>query len=92
MMVQERIVVLVTKAQKRRLAARAAVFGLSAGEFLRQAGDAYISPEDEALLAGLLSQVSKAAMQSACAIDDALAFVARSEKRLGQLVAGRNSA
>lgn len=91
MTANERIVVLVTKEQKRRFAASAKAAGLSAGDFLRRAGEAYISPEDEALLGGMLSQVSKTAMQSMLAIDDALAFVARSEMRLEKLGSGRKS-
>lgn len=92
MTANERIVVLATKEQKRRFAAQAKAAGLSTGEFLRRAGETYISPEDEELLGGMLSQVSKAAMQSMRAIDDALAFVARSEKRLEKLGSSRNSA
>ncbi len=81
----ERIPVLVTKAQKQRLTARAKAAGLSTGEFLRRAGEGYSPSEDEALLEGLLNQVAKTTKQAEKAIDDALAYVAASEKRLAKL-------
>lgn len=81
----ERIPVLVTKAQKQRLTARAKAAGVSTGEFLRRAGESYSPSEDEALLEGLLNQVVKSTRQAEKAIDDALAFVAASEKRLARL-------
>ena len=81
----ERIPVLVTKAQKQRLTARAKAAGLSTGEYLRRAGEGYSPSEDEAMLDGLLSQVLKTTKQAEKAVDDALAFVAASEKRLAKL-------
>lgn len=85
----ERIPVLVTKSQKARLVARAKEAGLSTGEFLRRAGEEYNPSEDEELLKGLLTQVEKSTLEAEKAIDDALAFVAESEKRLAKLGAGR---
>ena len=82
----ERIPVLVTKAQKQHLTARAKAAGLSTGEFLRRAGESYSPAEDEDLLEGLLTQVQKATKKTVNAIDDALAYVAASEERLARLV------
>lgn len=81
----ERIPVLVTKAQKQRLTARAKAAGLSTGEFLRRAGEGYSPSEDEAMLDGLMSQVIKTTQQAEKAIDAALAFIAASERRLAKL-------
>jgi len=81
----ERIPVLVTKAQKQRYTARAKAAGLSVGEFLRRAGEAYQPEEDEALLQGLLEQVLKSTRQAEQAVDEALAYVVASEKRLAKL-------
>lgn len=81
----ERIPVLVTKAQKQRLAARAKAVGLSLGEFLRRAGEGYSPSDDDALLEALLDQIAKTTRQADEAIDDALAFVAASEERLRKL-------
>ena len=81
----ERIPVLVTKAQKQRLTARAKAAGLSTGEFLRRAGEDYSPAEEDALLEGLLVQVAKTTKQAEKAIDAALAFIAASERRLTKL-------
>lgn len=85
----ERIPVLVTKAQKERLTARAKAAGLSTGEYLRRAGDAYNPTEEEALLDGLVDQVAKTTLQAGRAIDDALIAVAASEKRIAEIEAAR---
>jgi hypothetical protein len=84
----ERIPVLVTKTQKERLTARAKAAGLSTGEYLRRAGDAYSPEEDNALLEGLLAQVTKTTLQAERAIDEALAYVEASEKRITGIEAG----
>ena len=81
----ERIPVLVTKKQKAILVTRAKSAGLSMGEFLRRAGENYSPSEDEVLLDGLLNQVAKSTIKASAAIDDAMAFVAASEKRMQQL-------
>ena len=83
----ERIPVLVTKAQKQRLTARAKAAGLSTGEFLRRAGEGYSPAEEDALLEGLLVQVAKTTKQAEKAIDASLAFIAASERRLAKLEA-----
>ena len=83
----ERIPVLVTKAQKQRLTARAKAAGLSTGEYLRRAGDAYQPEDEEAMLQGLLDQVLKTTRQAERAMEEALAYVAASEKRLAKLEA-----
>lgn len=85
----ERIPVLVTKTQKQRLMARAKAAGLSTGEFLRRAAESYSPSEDEVLLEGLLKQVAKTTQQAERAIDDALAYVAASERRLVKAGANR---
>jgi hypothetical protein len=81
----ERIPVLVTKAQKQRLVAKAKEAGLTMGEYLRRAGEGYNPSEEEALLDGLLNQVVKSTLRAEKAMDEALAFVAASEKRLAKL-------
>lgn len=88
----ERIPVLVTKTQKQRLTARAKAAGLSTGEFLRRAAECYSPSEDEVLLEGLLKQVAKTTQQAERAIDDALAYVAASERRLAKASAERKVA
>jgi hypothetical protein len=87
----ERIPVLVTKAQKANLTARAKAAGFSTGEFLRRAGEFYNPSDDEALLTGLLNQVAKSTRQTEKTIDDVLDFVAASEKRLVKLAVPHKS-
>lgn len=83
-----RIPVLVTPVQKERIAAKAKAAGLSMGEYLRRAGDAYTADEEAALLEGLLDQVLKSTEQAGRAIDETLAFVAASQQRIARIEAG----
>jgi uncharacterized protein (DUF885 family) len=80
----ERIPVLVTGAEKARISKGAKAAGLSMGEYLRRAASAYRPSEDEddAALDGLLTQVRKTTASASAAIDDALAKVAESNKRI----------
>jgi hypothetical protein len=80
----DRIPVLVTKAQKARIAKRAKAAGMTTGEFLRKAADAYSPANDEVLLDGLIGQVIETTARASRAIDEALAYVASSERRLGK--------
>lgn len=81
----ERIPVLVTREQKARLAKRAKAANLTMGEFVRRAADAYEPDADEKALKGLIAQVSKTAEQAIRVIDEALAFVAESQKRIAKM-------
>jgi hypothetical protein len=86
----ERIPVLVTKFQKQQLTAKAKAAGLSTGEFLRRAGESYSASEDQDLLEGLLDQVVKITAKTEKSIEDALVFIAASERRLAELDAKAN--
>lgn len=78
----ERIPVLVTRAEKARIASMARRANVSMGEFLRRAADAFQPSEDEAALEGIIGQVLKTTEQASRAIDDALEFVAASNQRI----------
>jgi hypothetical protein len=78
----DRIPVLVTKPEKARFAKMARAAGVSVGEFFRRAADAYNPSEDERLLEGMIDQMNKTTAQASAAIDDALAFVEASNKRI----------
>jgi len=82
-----RIPVLVTNAQKERIAKMAQASGLTMGEFLRRAADSYNPREDDELLEGLINQVLKTTEKASLAIDDALAFVAASQERIEKIEA-----
>jgi len=85
----ERIPVLVTAQEKSRIARMAKGAGLSMGEFLRRSAASYRAPEDDEILEGMIGQMRKATAQASAAIEDALAFVAASDKRIAALEARR---
>jgi hypothetical protein len=88
----ERIPVLVTAEEKDRIAERAKSAGLSMGEFLRQAAASFLPSEDEKILEGMIEQMAKTTAQASAAIEDALAFVEASNKRIAALEARRKAA
>jgi len=81
----ERIVVQATPQEKRAIAAKARRLGLPVSELMRRGAVAYeLSWDDEEL--GALADAAKAAAERAAAsIDDALAFVAASNRRIAKL-------
>jgi hypothetical protein len=88
----ERIPVLVTAEEKSQIAKRAKTAGLSMGEFLRRAAASFRPPEDEKILEGMIGQMAKTTARASAAIDDALAFVEASNKRIAALEARRKAA
>lgn len=87
----ERIPVLVTPSEKAAIAKRAREAHLSMGEFLRRSAASYCPTEDEMMLEGMIQQMVKATAQAGAAIDDALAFVESSNKRIAALETERVS-
>lgn len=81
----ERIPVLVTAAEKGKIAKMAKAAGLSMGEFLRRAASSFRPSEDEKVLEGMLDQMNKTTAQASAAIDKALAFVESSNKRIAAM-------
>lgn len=81
----QRIPVLVTPDEKARIAQQANAAGLSMGEYLRRAATAYQPSEDERLLEGMIEQMSKTTAQASAAIDEALAFVEASNRRIAAM-------
>ncbi len=83
----QRIPVLVSPEEKRRIHQRAREAGLSMGEFLRRAAAAYSPREDEAVLSAMIDQMVRATEEAEAAIDEALDFVAASEERIRRMEA-----
>lgn len=81
----ERITVLVTAAEKNQIASLAKSANHSMGEFLRRAAASFRPSEDDQLLEGMIDQMNKTTAQAGAAIDNALAFVAASNKRIAKL-------
>ncbi len=81
----QRIPVLVTPTEKTAIARRAKKAGLSMGEYLRRAAAAYRPGEDEGSLAAMIEQMVLATERAEGAIDDALAFVKASNRRIRRM-------
>ncbi len=88
----QRIPVLVTPAEKGKIASMARAAGLSMGEFLRRAAASFRPDEDDTMLDGMIGQMVKSTAAANAAIDDALAFVEASNKRIKALETGRRGA
>jgi hypothetical protein len=88
----ERIPVLVTAEEKSEIARRAKTAGLSMGEFLRRAAASFRPTEDEEILGHMIEQMAETTAQASAAIEDALAFVEASNKRIAVLEAPRKAA
>ena len=78
----QRIPVLVTATEKGQIAKMAKDAGLSMGEFFRRAAYSFSPSEDDRMLEGMIDQMNKTTLQASAAIDDALAFVEASNKRI----------
>ena len=84
----ERIVVQATAGDKRAIAEKAKRLDMPVSELMRRGAFAYdVSASDEAL--GVLGDAARAAAErSSAAIDDALAFIEASDRRLDKMAAG----
>lgn len=85
--VTERLPILLTREQKSAIARKARESNMTMGEFLRRAAEAYRPDEDDARYAGMIEQVRKTAVEATAALDNALSFVAASQKRIAALEA-----
>ena len=85
----ERIPVLVTSQEKAKIAKMAQDAHLSMGEFLRRAAASFRPGEDDKMLEGMIEQMLKSTAQASAAIDDALAFVEASNRRISAMEAER---
>jgi uncharacterized protein (DUF1778 family) len=85
----ERIVVQVTPKQKQHLIEQAKISGLNVSEFIRRAAERFRNAPEDQELEELLIQAERAAKESMALIDETLAFVAASEKRLKKLERAR---
>jgi len=85
----ERIPVLVTPQEKAMIAKMAQDAHLSMGEFLRRAAASYRPSEDEKILEGMINQMLATTAQASATLDDALAFVDASNKRITNMESRR---
>jgi len=85
----ERIVVQVTPVQKRAIASTAKRLGLNVSELMRQAAQGFTPSDDEEDINALILRVDASTKEANDALDDALAFVAESNKRIAAMTGGR---
>lgn len=83
----ERIVVQATTRDKKAIAAKAKKLDLPISELMRRGAFAYASIESDAELAALAGAARGAADRAGAAIDDALAFIEASNKRIAAMEA-----
>jgi hypothetical protein len=81
----ERVPVLMTPAEKRRIARQAQKAGVSLGEYLRRAAAAFSPEQDDEAFEALLTQVERSTAATSAAIDDAIAYVEASNKRIAEM-------
>jgi hypothetical protein len=83
----ERIVVQTTTEDKRAIVAKARKLDLPISELMRRGAFAYESGESESDLSAVADAAKTAADRAGAAIDDALAFIAASNKRIAAMEA-----
>lgn len=88
--VTERIVVQVTPVQKRTIAGVAKRNGMNVSELMRVAAETYTPAGDEHELNQLIARVNVSTTEADAALDDALAFVAESNKRIAAMMEGKH--
>ena len=80
----ERIDVLVTPDEKRRITQAAKHARVSTGEFIRRASAAY-SPPEKAMVVTMLRQLHESTQRAGRAVDSALAWIEASNQRIAEM-------
>lgn len=86
----ERIVVQVTTVQKRAIASTAKRLGLNVSELMRQAAQGFTPSDDEQEIKVLIERVNASTKEANDALDDALSFIAESNKRIASMTEGKH--
>jgi hypothetical protein len=81
----DRIVVQATPQEKKAITAKARRLGLPISELMRRGAAAYQSPEADEELAALADAAKAAAERAGASIDDAMAFIEASNRRIEAL-------
>lgn len=81
----DRIVVQATTQDKKAITAKAKLLAIPVSELMRRGAFAYQSSDSDAELSTLASAAKSAADRSGAAIDDALAFIEASNKRIANM-------
>lgn len=83
----ERIVVQIAPTEKRKIEAKSKKLGISLSELMRRASTTYSGKEEDAELIVLADAAKQAADNAMASIDDALSFIAASNKRIAKMEA-----
>lgn len=86
--VKHRIDVIVTAEEKSRITNVAKDAGISTGELMRRAAAAYCIPETGAMLDEMLYLLNESTLRASAAIDNALASIEASNRRIAQMEHG----
>ena len=86
----ERIVVQVTTSQKQAIATTAKRLGLNVSELMRQAAQGFTPSDDEQDLLALIERVNASSKEANTALDDALSYIADSNKRIAAMAEGNH--
>jgi arsenate reductase-like glutaredoxin family protein len=80
-----RIVVQATPAEKKELSAKASQLGMPIAELMRRGARSYRTSVQDAELIALADAARNAAERAASAIDEAISFVRKSDKRIAAM-------
>lgn len=83
----ERVPVLMTPGEKKKVVSKAKKAGVAIGEYIRRAIDVYRPSEDEKALEAMIKQMNQATKNAAKSIDETLSFVKASNKRIEEMEA-----
>lgn len=83
----ERVPVLMTVAEKKRIVARAKKAGLTTAEYMRRAAEGFSPDQDEAALIAMIVGMNRVTAKTEKTIEATLKYVAGSNKRIARLEA-----
>jgi hypothetical protein len=83
----ERVPVLMTPAEKKFVVSRAKKIGITTGEYMRRAAEGYQPDTDNQALEAMIDEMNRASENAEKAIDDALEFIAKSNRRITRMEA-----
>jgi len=83
----ERVPVLMTVAEKKRIVARAKKAGMTTAEYMRRAAEGFSPDQDEAALIAMIAEMNRVTAKTEKTIDATLKYVADSNKRIARLEA-----
>lgn len=83
----ERVPVLMTVAEKKRIVARAKKAGLTTAEYMRRAAEGFSPDQDEAALIAMIAEMNRVTAKTEKTIEATLNYVADSNKRIARLEA-----